>query len=128
MSERALKRRERIARLRERWKQHKERHLAIRFGFATIGIALVLGGLALSLPGVPGPGLVLVALGVGVLALEFDRAERVLEWILKRIDDARDRAERASRLQRAAGTAAAVGAGVAVLLAFVLFDVPVLPG
>jgi uncharacterized protein (TIGR02611 family) len=128
VSERATKRSERIARLRERRKQHRERHIAIRFGVATLGILLVLGGLALSLPGVPGPGLVLVAVGVGVLALEFDRAERVLEWLLARIDDARDRAEHASRLQRAGGAAAVVVAGAGVLLAFVLFDVPVLPG
>ena len=128
MSERAAKRTERIARLRERRKQHRQRHIAIRFGFAAVGTLLVVGGLALSLPGVPGPGLVLVALGVAVLALEFDRAERVLEWLLKRIDDARDRAEAATRLQRVGGAAVVLAAGAGVVLAFVLFDVPVVPG
>lgn len=128
MSEREAKRRQRIARLRERRAEHKERHVAIRAGFVTVGVVLVLGGLALSLPGVPGPGLVLVALGVGVLALEFDRAERLLEWLLVRIDDARERAERASPLQRAAGAAFAVALGAALVLAFVFLDVPLLPG
>lgn len=128
VSDRAADRRRRIERLRERRRRHKQRHLLVRIGVGLVGVILVLGGLLLSLPGVPGPGLVLVGIGVGVLALEFDRAERVLESLLKRIDDARDRADRASPLQRFAGGAALVAVGVGVLLAFVLFDVPVLPG
>jgi uncharacterized protein (TIGR02611 family) len=127
-SDRAAKRRDRIEKLRERRLRHKQRHLLVRVAVGLFGAVLILAGLLLSLPGVPGPGLVLVGIGVGILALEFDRAERILDSLLKRIDDARDRADRASRLQRYAGGAAIVALGVAVLVAFALFDVPVLPG
>src|SRR3712207_5981276 len=128
MTDRAEKRRQRLERLRERRERHKQRHLGVRIGVGLFGVLLVIAGLLLSLPGVPGPGLVLVGVGVGVLALEFDRAERVLARLLKRIDDAAERAERASPLQRTLGVVAIVAAFAGVVAAFVLWDVPLLPG
>jgi hypothetical protein len=74
---------------------------------------------------VPGPGLVLVAVGLGILALEFDPAERLLERILDRVESAR---ERASPLQQAAVLGAGVVAAIAIGVAFFVWDVPVLPG
>lgn len=41
------------------------------------GVALLLLGLVLSLPGIPGPGIVLVVLGFGVLSHHFHWAEKV---------------------------------------------------
>lgn len=41
------------------------------------GIALLLLGLVLSMPGIPGPGIVLVVLGLGVLSHHFSWAEKI---------------------------------------------------
>ena len=49
----------------------------IRVGRVAIGIALVALGLVLALPGVPGPGLLVIFGGVTVLSSEFSWAERL---------------------------------------------------
>ena len=41
------------------------------------GIALLLLGLVLSMPGIPGPGIVLVVLGLGMLSHHFSWAEKI---------------------------------------------------
>ena len=114
----------RIEKLRERRARHLERGRLYRFAFGLVGVLLVFVGLLLALPGVPGPGLVIVAIGLGMLALEFDPAERMLERILLRLDDARD-ASRPVQVALVAG-AALLALGSFVLTA-VFFDVPLLP-
>ena len=113
-----------IEKLRERRDRHRQRNIFYRFGFALAGILLILAGLLLSLPGVPGPGLLVVAVGLGMLALEWDPAERLLERILRRLDDARD-ASRPVQIALVAG-AVLLAAG-AFALTVLLWDVPVLP-
>jgi putative transmembrane protein PGPGW len=114
-----------IKSLRRRKERHKQRSKIYRVPFALAGMLIIVAGGALALPGVPGPGLLLVAVGLGMLALEFDRAERLLEKILDRVEDAR---ERTSTWQQVAlgvlGLALTVGYTVA---AFVT-EIPVLPG
>jgi hypothetical protein len=113
-----------IEKLREKRDRHRQRNPLYRFGFAVVGVVLILGGLLLSLPGVPGPGLLIVAVGLGMLALEWDPAERLLERILYRLDDARD----ASRpVQIALVLGAIVLAAGAFALTVLLWDVPALP-
>jgi hypothetical protein len=41
---------------------------------------LILTGIVLSLPLVPGPGILLLIVGLGVLGSEYDWAEDVLQW------------------------------------------------
>ena len=41
------------------------------------GIVVLLAGLFLSLPGIPGPGIVVIVLGLGILSSEFDWADRL---------------------------------------------------
>jgi multisubunit Na+/H+ antiporter MnhB subunit len=113
-----------IEKLRERRERHLERNRIYRFGFAIVGVLLILAGLLLSLPGVPGPGLLVVAIGLGMLALEWDPAERLLERILYRLDDARD-ASRPVQLALAAGIVLAAAGAFA--LTALLWDVPLLP-
>lgn len=113
-----------IEKLRERRDRHRERNLLYRFGFALAGVLLILGGLLLSLPGVPGPGLVVVAIGLGMLALEWDPAERLLERILYRLDDARD-ASRPVQVALIAGAVVLAAGAFAVTATF--WDVPLLP-
>jgi O-acetyl-ADP-ribose deacetylase (regulator of RNase III) len=44
-----------------------------------IGTALIIGGLVLCVPGVPGPGIVTILIGVGVL--DFEKKHRLVGWI-----------------------------------------------
>ena len=78
-------------------------------------------------PGVPGPGVATILLGLTFLALEFDWAERMLERAIIWGDKAKERAEnsaaRAQALSAVAGLAV-VAAGVAAVL---LWDIPLLP-
>ena len=113
-----------IEKLRERRERHKQRNVVYRFGFAIAGVLLIVGGLLLSLPGVPGPGLLVAAVGLGMLALEWDPAERLLERVLYRLEEARE----ASRPVQIALIAVAVllAAGAFALTAL-LWDVPLLP-
>jgi hypothetical protein len=113
-----------IERLRERREQHAQRSLIYRIAVATLGFLLLFGGLFLSVPGIPGPGLVVVALGLGLLALEFDRAELILERILDRLEDARE-ASRPVQVALVAG-GIVLAAGIFAVTAL-FFDVPLLP-
>jgi uncharacterized protein (TIGR02611 family) len=117
-----------IERVRERKERHKQRSRVYRVVFAVGGVIVILLGLLLSLPGVPGPGILLLVVGLGMLALEFDRAERLLERILDRVEHVVDQAADAPRWQQALGIAVTLLAMVAVTMAFVLWDVPILPG
>ncbi len=47
------------------------------------GIALVVVGGVLSLPGIPGPGIVVVILGLGLLSSEFHWADRLYSRVKK---------------------------------------------
>ena len=51
----------------------------IRVSRIIVGILLILVGIVLSLPLVPGPGLLVVFLGLSVLGGEFEWARRLLE-------------------------------------------------
>ena len=66
------------------------------------GIALLLVGLFLSLPGIPGPGIVLIFVGFGVLSRDFQWAKR---WHLRLKDTAQqiiNRRKTTNRRDRAA--------------------------
>ena len=80
-----------IDRLEERRERHAQRHKLYRIGFAVAGTLVLLAGIVLSLPLVPGPGLPLVAVGLAMLALEFAWAERLLRRIAQRIDQVEER-------------------------------------
>lgn len=112
-----------IRRLRERRERHKQRSRLYRGVVAVIGVVVILVGLAL-VP-LPGPGWLIVALGVGILALEFDRAERLLERILDRLEST---TESLSPVQRALLIVLAVAGVAAWVTATILWEIPLLPG
>jgi hypothetical protein len=56
--------------------RHRQRPLVVRVASALVGFLLLVGGLLLMV--LPGPGIPLVAAGLGLLALEFSWAERAL--------------------------------------------------
>ena len=118
---------ETLKRLQERKERHKERGKAYRVANVIAGFVLVIGGIVLSGPGVPGPGFVVILLGLGLLALEFERAERVLERVIVWADKAKDRADRATTHEKVLVGALAALAIAAFVVAAILWDLPLLP-
>jgi uncharacterized protein (TIGR02611 family) len=116
-----------IDRVRERKEKHKQRGKIYRALWVVLGSIVIVAGLALSLPGIPGPGLLLVAVGLAMLALEFDRAERLLEKVLLRLERLSDRAQRASRLQKILGGVVALAAVAAAVAVVVIWGIPFVP-
>ena len=116
-----------LVKLRERKERHKQRHLLHRIGIVILGVLVVLAGLFMSGPGVPGPGIAVILIGLGFLALEFDWAERLLERGILYADELKDRAEETSTAQRVLAGLIAAMAVAAFVVAAVLWDIPLLP-
>lgn len=128
MAEQAGGRRGRmIDRVRERRDTHKQRGRAYRLAFGVLGFAVLIAGIVLSLPFVPGPGLLLIAIGLGMLALEFAWAERLLERVLNQLEEAGERAARASGRQKAVAAAVVVAGAAALATAAFLWGIPGVP-
>ena len=70
-----------------------------RIAVLVVGSALVLGGLAMLV--LPGPGIVVVIIGLAVLATEFVWAERMLDRAKEQATKVKDRASRSLRRPRA---------------------------
>ncbi|HET8821298.1 MAG TPA: PGPGW domain-containing protein [Thermoleophilaceae bacterium] len=116
-----------LVKLRERKERHKQRNIFHRAAIVVAGVVIVLAGIVMSGPGVPGPGIVTILIGLGFLALEFDRAERWMEKVIIWGDRAADRAENTTTGQRiAAGIATALVLGVFAVAA-ILWDIPLMP-
>jgi uncharacterized protein (TIGR02611 family) len=116
-----------LVKLRERKEHHKQRHLFHRIAIVIFGVLVVIAGIIMSGPGVPGPGIAVILIGLGFLALEFDWAERLLERAIIWGDRAKDRAEETSTAQRVVAGLIAAVAVAAFLVAAVLWDIPLLP-
>ena len=116
-----------LVKLRERKERHKQRHIVHRAAVVVAGFFIVLAGIVMSGPGVPGPGIVTILIGLGFLALEFDRAERWMERVILWGDRAAERAENTTTGQRiAAGVVTALVVG-AFAAAAILWDIPLVP-
>jgi uncharacterized protein (TIGR02611 family) len=89
------------------------------------GFVVLLAGLAM-IP-LPGPGLLVTAIGLAVLALEFAWAERLLERTIERMNQASDTVKRASRVQQLIVGLLGVLLLAAAATAAYAWDVPVLP-
>jgi uncharacterized protein (TIGR02611 family) len=111
--------------VRERREKHLERSRIVRVVVAIFGFLVVLAGLAMLV--LPGPGLLVIAIGLGILALEFVWAERLLERTVDKMDEAADTVKRSSRKQRALGAALLALAAGGLVAAAVLWDLPLLP-
>lgn len=118
---------EMVRKLQERKQRHKERGKLARVGVVILGVVLILGGIVLSGPGIPGPGFAVILIGLAFLALEFDRAERILERVMIWADRGKERAERATTAEKAAVAALVVLGIAAAVAAALLWDIPFLP-
>ena len=112
--------------LRERRERHAERNRLLRIGFTFFGFLVVLAGVAMLV--LPGPGLLVIAIGLGILALEFAWAERLLERTVDRMEQAADTVKEASRPQQLLLAAVAAAGAVGIVVAVLLWDIPVVPG
>jgi len=116
--------RHRADRLRERRERHRDRSRIVRIGVAAAGFATVLAGAALLV--LPGPGIPLLVVGFGLLALEFRWAEAALLRALGQAERAQRVARGTSRRQRAVGAGAILAATAAVAAALAVWGVPTL--
>jgi uncharacterized protein (TIGR02611 family) len=113
-------------RLAERREEHLRRNRIYRIGFAIVGATVTLAGIAMLVT--PGPAFVVIPIGLAMLALEFAWAERLLDRALDHADIAQRKAAGTTRRQRILGgvaTALAVGAAVT---AWLLWEIPLIPG
>ena len=116
-----------LLKLRERKLRHKQRNILVRAAIVVFGVFVIIAGVVLSAPGVPGPGFVTILVGISFIALEFDWAERLLERAIVFGDSVADRAEQTTRTQRmVAGTVLALGLA-AFVVAAILWDIPLMP-
>jgi uncharacterized protein (TIGR02611 family) len=120
----------RAQRMKERLAERREAHLQrgrfYRIGFTIVGATVTLAGIAMLVT--PGPALVIIPIGLAMLALEFAWAERMLDRALDHAEIASRKAAEASRRQRIlAGIATALAVGAA-LAAWLLWEIPLIPG
>jgi uncharacterized protein (TIGR02611 family) len=115
-----------IQKLHERRKVHQERHKVVRAGVVVLGVLVTLAGIVMTGP-VPGPGFLVIPVGLALLALEFTWAERLLERAVVWADGAKDQAASRSKGEKiASGVAIAIGIA-AFVTAAILWDIPVAP-
>jgi uncharacterized protein (TIGR02611 family) len=115
-----------IERVRARQERHRQRNRIFRIGFAAVGFAVLLAGLVMLIT--PGPGIPVVIIGLGMLALEFAWAERWLERITNTVEQAVGQVAEGSPVRRTIVVSLGL-LGLAVSAALIFFwDVPYLPG
>ena len=114
-------------RLAERRRRHRQRSKLYRAGVVVLGALIPLSGVVLSGPGVPGPGFLVIPLGLSLLALEFRWAERLLVRALDYAERQKRRAREASRTQKILSAVAVAVTVAAFVVAAILWDIPLLP-
>jgi len=76
--------------------------LGRRVGIAIAGGVVIAIGVVLAVPLIPGPGLLVVLLGLGILSLEFERPRVWIQWLKARGVRLRDNAQKRLAERRAA--------------------------
>lgn len=115
-----------IERVRARRVRHKERSRFYRIAFASLGFVVCAAGLVMLVT--PGPGIPVIVLGLAMLALEFAWAERWLDRIADRAEQAVDQVTHGSPAKRAALLIVGVLALAAIIAMVVFWDIPFFPG
>ncbi len=90
-------------------------HILLRLGRMTLGFVVLIAGL-IAIP-LPGPGWVIVAVGLGILAQDFVWAERTLNIVRKRLPQDSD-GKIATKTWVIMGITTAVGVGASTWWAF----------
>ena len=114
-----------IRRLAERRARHLRRSRPYRTLVVVAGFTVTLAGVIMLLT--PGPALAVIPVGLAMLALEFAWAERVLYYAIRQAEAARQRALRATLMQRVLSSIATALAIAAIIAAAIVWDLPLLP-
>jgi uncharacterized protein (TIGR02611 family) len=112
--------------LAERREAHARRSRFYRIGFTIVGATVTLAGIAMLVT--PGPAFVVIPIGLAMLALEFAWAERLLDRALDQAEIASRKAAETTRMQRIMGAIATVLAIAAAVTAWLLWEIPLIPG
>ena len=115
-----------IEKLEARREEHVKRGRIYRVAFAVAGAIVLLGGLVMLIT--PGPAFVLIPIGLAMLALEFTWAERLLDHSLEQAQMAQEKAAQTTRTQRILAAIATVLGVAAFALAWIWWDIPIIPG
>lgn len=105
---------------------HRNRALRLttKILVTVVGSVVILAGIVLSGPGIPGPGVVVILAGLAILATEFEWADRWLKTLKRKALAARDRAAQmdpAVRRRRLLITLAVTTVLVAAVVAYLLW-------
>jgi uncharacterized protein (TIGR02611 family) len=114
-----------VKKLRARQAEHRKRGRLYRASFVVLGAVVLAAGVAML--ALPGPAFVVIPIGLAILSLEFEWAERMLEKALIKGEEARRKAAAASPAQKAMSATAVAIAAAAAVAAAVLWDIPYLP-
>lgn len=99
----------------ERTAERARQNVFVRMGTILVGFVVLIAGLVMMV--LPGPGVVAIIVGLGLLARELVWAERLLEYVKKRakLDELKEQPAWV-RVAMWIGTIAAVGASAAYVL------------
>ncbi len=115
-----------IQKLQERKRRHRQRPAVVRWGVVVLGVLITLAGIVMTGP-VPGPGVLVIPVGLALLALEFAWAENLLEQAVVWAENAKAKAADRSQGEKVA-SGIAIAAGIAAFVtAAILWDIPLLP-
>ncbi len=67
------------------------------------GFILVAAGLIMAIPGVPGPGIAVIILGLVLLAKHYHWAHRTLEWVKQKAEKVKNRVLKPERTATESG-------------------------
>lgn len=107
-----------VRKLRRRRERYQRRGLAFRVAWVAVGLLIAAAGLVAIVT--PGPAFVLIPIGLAMLSLEFEWAQRLLDYSLEKAVEAKERAESSSRGQKIAG-----GIGTAAVIAAIIAGIVV---
>ncbi len=114
-----------VQRLQAQRAKHKSRGVPFRAATAVAGFLVVALGI-LALP-FPGPGWLIIFIGLAVLSLEFTWAGRALDWLLEQVARFQQRVQRASPGERLAMVLVLVVIAAAILAWAYFGDIPLIP-
>ncbi len=115
-----------IQKLQERKERHQERSWPARYGVVVLGTLVTLAGVAMTGP-VPGPGVLVIPIGLALLALQFDWAEGLYEKAVVWADNAKEKAANQTKTEKIISGAVVALAIAAFVVAAILWDIPILP-
>ena len=114
-----------VRKLRARQAEHKQRGRLYRLMFVALGLVVL--GIGIAMLALPGPAFVVIPVGLAILSLEFEWAERLLERALIKGEEARRKAAQASRGQKILSGLAIACAAAAAFTAAIVWDIPYVP-